>query len=87
MVLTLSAEVPALIQAHLGEWLKGWLKDQGLCVDNVGSWAVHPGGPRILEAVEDGLALENAHLRRHGNMSSVLFAKEGLAEGPGALRR
>ena len=92
--MTLSAEVPALIQAHLGEWLKGWLKDQGLCVDNVRSWAVHPGGPRILEAVEDGLALENGVLdvsrdvlRRHGNMSSatVLFVLERLRKEGTAL--
>ena len=92
--MTLSAEVPALIQAHLGEWLKGWLKDQGLCVDNVGSWAVHPGGPRILEAVEDGLALGNGVLdvsrdvlRRHGNMSSptVLFVLERLRKEGTAL--
>ncbi len=92
--MTLSAEVPALIQAHLGEWLKGWLKGQGLCVDNVGSWAVHPGGPRILEAVEDGLALENGALdvsrdvlRRHGNMSSptVLFVLERLRKEGTAL--
>ncbi len=85
--MTLSATVPGLIRTNLGGWLEGWLQDQGLGMDDVGSWAVHPGGPRILEAVEDALALENGLLdvsrdvlRRHGNMSSptVLFILEQL---------
>lgn len=85
--MTLSAEVPELIRTNLGGWLEGWLRDQGLTVGDVGSWAVHPGGPRILEAVEDALALENGVLdvsrdvlRSHGNMSSptVLFVLERL---------
>ncbi len=85
--MTLSAEVPQLIVTHLGGWLRGWLKQQGLRVDKVGSWAVHPGGPRILDAVEEALALETGILdvsrdvlRSHGNMSSptVLFVLERL---------
>ena len=85
--MTLSAEVPQLIVTHLGGWLRDWLKQQGLRVDEVGSWAVHPGGPRILDAVEEALALETGILdvsrdvlRSHGNMSSptVLFVLERL---------
>ncbi len=92
--MTLSAEVPELIRTNLGEWLRGWLKHQGLRVDEVGSWAVHPGGPRILDAVEDALALENGILdvsrdvlRSHGNMSSptVLFVLERLRKAGAAL--
>ena len=92
--MTLSATVPGLIRTNLGGWLEGWLQDQGLGMDDVGSWAVHPGGPRILEAVEDALALENGLLdvsrevlRRHGNMSSptVLFILERLRKTGAAL--
>ena len=92
--MTLSAEVPQLILTHLGGWLRDWLKHQGLRVDEVGSWAVHPGGPRILDAVEDALALENGMLdvsrdvlRGHGNMSSptVLFVLERLRKAGAAL--
>jgi predicted naringenin-chalcone synthase len=75
--MTLSAAVPELIRANLAGWLEGWLNDQGLGLDEITSWAVHPGGPRILDAVQDTLALENDVLdvsrdvlRRHGNMSS-----------------
>ncbi len=92
--MTLSAAVPELIRTNLSGWLEGWLRDQGLCMDEVGSWAVHPGGPRILEAVEDALALENGHLdvsrevlRLHGNMSSptVLFILERLRKADAPL--
>ena len=92
--MTLSAAVPEMIRTHLGGWLEGWLKQQGLGVEDVGSWAVHPGGPRILESVENALALENGLLdvsrevlRRHGNMSSptVLFVLERLRKAGAAL--
>ena len=92
--MTLSAEVPELIRTNLGGWLGGWLRHQGLGVEDVGSWAVHPGGPRILEAVEDAVALENGTLdvsrdvlRAHGNMSSptVIFVLERLRKAGAAL--
>ena len=85
--MTLSAAVPELIRTNLRGWLKDWLKGQGFRLNDIGSWAVHPGGPRILEAVEDALALENnildvsrTVLRNHGNMSSptVLFILDRL---------
>lgn len=85
--MTLSPQVPDAIRSHLGDWLAGWLADHGLSVEEVGSWAVHPGGPRILDAVEDvvglergGLEVPRAVLRTHGNMSSptVLFILERL---------
>ena len=90
----LSAEVPELIRTNLGGWLGGWLRQQGLALEDVGSWAVHPGGPRILDAVEDAVALENGSLdvsrdvlRGHGNMSSptVLFVLERLRKADAPL--
>jgi predicted naringenin-chalcone synthase len=89
--MTLSARVPELIKTHLRPWLTGWLNSHGLALEDVASWAVHPGGPRILDAVESALGLppeENAVarsvLREHGNMSSptILFILERMrAEG------
>ena len=92
--MTLSAEVPELIRTNLGGWLTDWLEDQGLSANQVASWAVHPGGPRILEAVEDVLSLEDGALdvswdifRSHGNMSSptVLFVLERLRKANAPL--
>jgi prepilin-type processing-associated H-X9-DG protein len=85
--MALSKRVPDLIATHLRPWLEGWLAENGVCVAEVGSWAVHPGGPRILSAVEEALALprERTAVARevfaeHGNMSSptVLFILDRL---------
>jgi predicted naringenin-chalcone synthase len=80
--MTLSTKVPGLIQRHLRPWLDEWLAHYGCAVDAVASWAVHPGGPRVLNGIQEvlGLAPEaieisRAVLRLQGNMSSatVLF--------------
>lgn len=85
--MTLSPETPRLIQENLRPWLEGWLAGQGLSVDQVGSWAVHPGGPRILQAFAESMglpiqALDASYhiLNRYGNMSSptVAFVLERL---------
>jgi predicted naringenin-chalcone synthase len=91
----LSPQVPDLIGEHLRPWLEGWLARHNLSLDAIGSWAVHPGGPRILSAVTKGLGLDpgliepsRSVLRDHGNMSSptLLFILERLrrsgAAGP-----
>jgi predicted naringenin-chalcone synthase len=93
--MTLSRRVPGLIAAHLRGWLDGWLGDNGLSLADVGCWAVHPGGPKILVAVEESLGLPPAALAASrgvfadlGNMSSptVLFVLDRLrkagATGP-----
>ncbi|MGZ3356835.1 MAG: type III polyketide synthase, partial [Isosphaeraceae bacterium] len=91
--MSLSPRVPDLICEHLRPWLEDWLKHHGLDLARVGSWAVHPGGPRILSAVAeamglDRLALDFSHqvLADHGNMSSptILFILDRLdkAETP-----
>ncbi len=75
--MTLSAEVPDLISTHLGPWLTSWLAESDLGVTDIGSWAVHPGGPRVLDATVRSLGLPPAAtnasrevLAEHGNMSS-----------------
>lgn len=85
----LSPQVPDLIQAHLRPWLESWLAEHGLRLADIGSWNLHPGGPRILNAVEAALGLDEratavsrAVLRDYGNLSSptVLFILEQLME-------
>jgi predicted naringenin-chalcone synthase len=85
--MTLSSQVPERIRSHLADWLVPWLAERGLRPDQVGSWAVHPGGPRILDAVEDAMSLPDGALRvsretlrDFGNMSSptVLFILERM---------
>lgn len=92
--MTLSTRVPGLIAGNLRPWLAAWLKRHGLAIEAIGSWAVHPGGPRILGAVEEGLGLKGGALAVSrevladcGNMSSptVLFILDRLRDR-GAVR-
>jgi predicted naringenin-chalcone synthase len=85
--MTLSTRVPDLLQRNLRPWLDDWLAGHGLRVAEVASWAVHPGGPRVLSAVEKclGLPAEAVGVSREtfaacGNMSSptVLFILDRL---------
>ncbi len=76
--MTLSAEVPGLIEAKLHGYLTQWLGRQGLKLTDIQGWAAHPGGPRILRSVETALELpesalecSRAVLADHGNMSSA----------------
>ncbi|MDX2038245.1 MAG: type III polyketide synthase [Isosphaeraceae bacterium] len=93
--MTLSPRVPDAIRRSLRPWLSAWLESHGLTIDSVGSWAIHPGGPRILTAVAEAAGFDEAHLRvsrsvlaECGNMSSptILFILDRLwreqAPGP-----
>jgi predicted naringenin-chalcone synthase len=85
--MTLSTRVPGLIAAHLGPWLKDWLAELGFTIPRIGSWAIHPGGPRILNSIEESLGLARGTaaasrniLHEFGNMSSptILFILDCL---------
>ena len=85
--MTLSSAVPGLIEANLAPWLRSWLADFDLDIEDVGSFAVHPGGPRVLDAVQQALGLTPEGLidsreifTTCGNMSSptILFILERL---------
>ena len=92
--MNLSAKVPQLIATNVRPWLEDWLKCQGLALGDVASWAIHPGGPRIIASVEEALGLipgvawaSREILTNFGNMSSptVLFILERLRR-EGSLR-
>jgi predicted naringenin-chalcone synthase len=83
----ISRRIPLLIAAHLRKWLETWLDRSGLGLGDVRSWAVHPGGPRVLRSVEASLGIHSEDtavsrevLSECGNMSSptVLFIVERL---------
>ncbi|MCE5231056.1 type III polyketide synthase [bacterium] len=91
--MTLSARVPELIARDLRPWIEEWLAANGMRLEDVATWAAHPGGPRILDAVEqalglgsDALATSRDVLAECGNMSSptILFILERLAKANAA---
>jgi predicted naringenin-chalcone synthase len=79
--MTLSPRVPELIGRHVRPWLADWLALHGLTLATVGSWAVHPGGPRILSSFGEAVGLDRSALdpsyrvlAEFGNMSSPTIA-------------
>jgi predicted naringenin-chalcone synthase len=78
----LSPHVPGVIKQMLQPWLSAQLARHTLKIEDIRSWAIHPGGPRILTACAESLGLDHACLEPsqrvladYGNMSSptVLF--------------
>lgn len=74
----LSVEVATVAEKYLAEDVRNFLADHGLTTDDVTTWVCHPGGPKVIDAVENGLDLPVtalAHtrdsLRDNGNLSSV----------------
>ncbi len=75
--MTMTKQIPRLIEKHLHAWVESWLRKSGLGIEQIAHWTVHPGGPKILEAVQTSLALPQIALADswqvladHGNMSS-----------------
>jgi predicted naringenin-chalcone synthase len=86
----LSPKVPDVLSRHVMPLVSDILGRHGLRVSDVDEWAVHPGGPRILEVVEQELSLppaamhaSRACLAAHGNCSSptVLMILESILRG------
>ena len=86
----LSPRVPIVLADHVADVVGALLARHGLGVADVGGWAIHPGGPRIVDVVADRLGLDDAAvagsravLRDYGNCSSatVLLILRDLVEG------
>ncbi len=81
--LRLDREVPQCLAHHAPELIPSFLAQHSLKPEDVRWWIFHPGGAKILHALQESLRLEPEQcrwgwesLRKHGNMSSasVLFA-------------
>jgi len=92
--LLLSARVPELARERLAPDARAFLADHGLAPPDVQRWIAHPGGPKVLSAVEealelpaDALQVSRRVLARVGNLSSasvLLVLREVLADPPAA---
>ena len=86
----LSPRVPGVLARQVGPAVVALLARHGLTTADVAAWAVHPGGPRIVEVVADALGLDESAvrvsfdvLRDCGNCSSatvLLVLERALAE-------
>ena len=87
----LSLRLPELVKKCASEVVADLLSSQGLKTDDIGHWALHTGGEKIINAVRDEIGIPEERLRatreilaQYGNMSSptVLFVlKEILRNG------
>lgn len=75
--MALSPRVPQVLEKHVAGVVTELLAPHGLTPHDVRGWAVHPGGPRILDVVCEQLGLADADLEEstavlseHGNCSS-----------------
>ena len=76
--IVLSADVPEVVRRFLRRDVDAFLAEQGLTRADISSWVCHPGGPKVLEAMqealevpEEALAVTWDSLRRVGNLSST----------------
>jgi alkylresorcinol/alkylpyrone synthase len=76
--IVLSPEVPNLVRRNLRHDADEFLASRGLTRADIGSWVLHTGGPKILEATAEALELKNGEidaswecLKRTGNLSSA----------------
>jgi alkylresorcinol/alkylpyrone synthase len=74
----LSNEVANVAEKYLGEDVRDFLKDHDLTPADISTWVCHPGGPKVIEAVEHTLDLPadamdhtRKSLRENANLSSV----------------
>ena len=76
--MVLARELPEIVQEKLGPVVDVFLAEHDLARADLGSWILHTGGPRVLEATAAALGLSTQDiaaswdcLRREGNLSSA----------------
>lgn len=90
--IVLSADVPKVAQAFLPKDVDAFLAHHGLTRRDIATWICHPGGPKVLHAMQDGLELPEGALDRTwkslkevGNLSSssvLMVLQDQLTEPP-----
>lgn len=76
--IVLSAQVPEVARERVPADVDRFLAEQRLSRGEITRWVAHPGGPKVLQALQDGLGLTAADLRcsweclaQAGNLSSA----------------
>ena len=80
-----SRHIPSIVRDEMGPVVREFLRKHGLGLADVSRFLCHPGGAKVIDALEavfelpeGGLADSRAVLREHGNMSAatVMFVLE-----------
>jgi alkylresorcinol/alkylpyrone synthase len=74
----LTPELADVVERELSGSVTAFLAEHGLTVDEISSWICHPGGPKVIDAVQHSLKLPDSavemsrrSLAEAGNMSSA----------------
>jgi alkylresorcinol/alkylpyrone synthase len=74
----LSPKVPLVLDTHVLAVVTDLLSQHELKIDDIAHWAIHPGGPKIIDTVarrldlpDDAVVASRETLRLHGNCSSA----------------
>jgi len=88
-----SRDIPKLVTSQLRDAASQFLARHGLAVENIDRFVCHPGGAKVITALEDDFGLGHgalvearAVLRDYGNMSAttVMFVLERILAKAGA---
>jgi alkylresorcinol/alkylpyrone synthase len=76
--IVLDAQVPAVVRHYIRDDVDGFLADHGLTRSDIDWWVCHPGGPKVIEALQEALEVPREALQltwdslaRVGNLSSA----------------
>jgi alkylresorcinol/alkylpyrone synthase len=98
--LVLSKDVAAVVEQYIEDDVTQFLEAHGLTTADVGAWVSHPGGPKVIEAINAALSLPPEALEltwrslgEIGNLSSAsvlhvlrdTLAKPPPSESPGLM--
>ena len=67
----LSADIASLAQSEVRPGMEAFLGRHGLTIADIDHWLVHPGGPKVIQALEEGLGLPD---------KALILSWESLAE-------
>jgi predicted naringenin-chalcone synthase len=89
----ITARLPDIICRFVPVFIRDFLGEQGLTPERIGSWALHPGGDKMIVGLKRELSLSDTQLaqtrsvlKEFGNMSSptVLFILERIMQESGS---
>jgi alkylresorcinol/alkylpyrone synthase len=69
--IVLTAELVDVVERRLSGSVSSFLAEHGLTVDEISAWVCHPGGPKVIDAIQNSLKLPD---------SAVELSRRSLAE-------
>ena len=76
--LVMTRDVPKMADEYLRDEVDHFLADHGLSIADISTWVCHPGGPKVLDSIQDAIGLppealvhSRNSMRENGNISSA----------------